>query len=262
MPESDIHGSDGTFTCTDRGFSEAIGAIFGGVVFAQSTQSPDDTQQFPVGAAVKIPPGSRLVASIHLLNPGEVPLTLKPKITLTTIAESDVTTPLAAISFENQALGLPPNAQSSFTLDCDLGSAAVNATGAAPAFHIYYTLAHYHALGTGMTVEAVKPDNTAATIFQTQNQIGDALGAPIDPAFDMTGYSRLRFTCDYYNSTADVVKWGVGNQEMCVFLAFSDSPFDWGGGAVTPDPPGDPTDVDGVQSFTHACTVYTTPLPD
>jgi hypothetical protein len=262
MPEPDIQGSDGTFTCTDRGFSEAVGAIYGGVVFAQSTQSPDDTQAFAPGAAIKIPANSRLVAAIHLLNPGETPLTLRPKITLTGIAEGDVTTQLAAISFEDQALGLPPNAQSAFSLDCDLGSASQNAVGGPPSFNIYYTLAHYHALGIGMTVEAVKPDDTSTMIFQTQNTIGDALGATIDPAFDMTGYTRLRVTCNYYNSTADVVKWGVGNQEMCVFLAFTDSPFDWGGGAVTPDPPGDPTDVDGVMTYSHACTVYATPLPD
>ena len=49
----------------------------------------------------------------------------------------------------------------------------------------------------------------------------------------MTGYTRLRFSCDYYNNTAADGSWGVGNSEMCVFLAFSDSKFNWGGGVAS-----------------------------
>ena len=71
----------------------------------------------------------------------------------------------------------------------------------------------------------------------------------------MTGYTRLRFSCDYYNNTANVVPWGVGSNEMCVFLAFSDSKFNWGGGVTSDDAPGDPTDVNGVMSYTHTCQV-------
>lgn len=251
---------DGTYTCADRGFSEPAAAIFGGVLFAQSTQAPHEVQQFPEGVVIHIPAHYKLVAQIHLLNPTEQDLQLTPSITLTPIAESDVTTKLSAISFEDHALGLPPNAQSSFSVDCDLSQASQNATGGPPDFKIYYALAHYHSLGTGMKVEALKDDDTtAATIYSTENHIGDALGGMIAPAFDMTGYSHLKFECDYYNDRSDTVRWGVGDQEMCVFLAFSDSKFNWGGGATMDGPPGDPTDVNGVQSFTHECTVFANP---
>jgi len=231
------------------------------VLFAQSTQLAQQTQAFPEGAAIHIPPHSKLVAQIHLLNPGDATLQLSPSITLTPLAKQDVTTVMAAISFENHALGLPPNKQSRFTLDCDLGPLSQQlfdqgeATAPAPDWKIYYALAHYHSLGTGLTLEAVKPDGTATQVFTTSNRVGDSLGGPIDPLFDMTGYTRLRFSCDYYNNTANVVPWGVGSNEMCVFLAFSDSKFNWGGGVTSDAPPGDPTDVNGVMSYTHACQV-------
>ena len=260
LPEHFYSDQPNTFDCDETAIT-VTAAVNGGVLFAQSTQLAQQTQAFPEGAAIHIPPHSKLLAQIHLLNPGDSTLHLAPKITLTPLAKKDVTTVMAAISFENHALGLPPNKQSRFTLDCDLGPLSQQlfdqgeATAPAPDWKIYYALAHYHTLGTGLTLEAVKPDGTATQVFTTSNRVGDSLGGPIDPLFDMTGYSRLRFSCDYYNDTANVVPWGVGSNEMCVFLAFSDSKFNWGGGVTSDAPPGDPTDVNGVMSYTHTCQV-------
>jgi hypothetical protein len=260
LPEHFYSDQPDVFDCDDTAIT-VTSAINGGVLFAQSTQEAKQTQAFPEGVAIHIPPKSKLVAQVHLLNPSDYALDLKPKITLTPLAKQDVTTVLAAISFENHALGLPPRKQSRFTLDCDLGPQYTSlyqsgdVSSPAPDFKIYYALAHYHKLGTGLTLEAVKPDGTAATIFNTTAGIGDALGATIDPQFDMTGYTRLRFSCDYYNNTDATVPWGLGNNEMCVYLAFSDSAFNWGGGVPTDDAPGPSTDDNGVMSYTHPCTV-------
>ena len=255
-PEGQFFGADGTFDCDARNFTQPAAAIFGGVLFAQSTQDPHELQAFPPGVAVRVPPRSKLIAQIHLLNPTDTPIQLAPMIALTPLPKASVTTQLAAVSFEDQALGLPPQRRSRFTVDCDLAPAARNLTGADPSFRLYYALAHYHTLGTGLTFEAVTADGTATTIFSTANHVGDTLGGPIAPAFDFTGYTRMRVSCDYFNSTTDTVTWGVGTQEMCVVLAFSDSPYDWAGGATMRDTPGDPT-VDGdVTTYQHACSVF------
>ncbi|HSN28362.1 MAG TPA: hypothetical protein VLT45_18885 [Kofleriaceae bacterium] len=260
IPEHFYADQPDVFPCDETAVT-VTAAVNGGVLFAQSTQLAMQTQAFPEGVAIHIPPHSKLLAQIHLLNPGDSTLKLSPTISLTPLAKKDVTTVLAAISFENHALGLPPNQQSRFTLDCDLAPLSQQlydqgeATSATPDWKIYYALAHYHALGTGLTLEAVKPDGSATQVFTTANRVGDALGAAIDPQFDMTGYTRLRFSCDYYNNTAATVPWGVGTNEMCVFLAFSDSKFNWGGGVTSDDAPGTPTDVNGVMSYTHACQV-------
>jgi hypothetical protein len=258
VPEFTFAGDDGTFRCTDRGFDQAVAAIQGGVIFAQSTQDPHELQQFPAGHVVKVPAHNKLVAQIHLLNSGDDPVHLAPSIALTPIAPADVTTILAGVSFEDQALGLPPNAQSAFTLDCDLGPGYQKVLGKAPDFHIFYALAHYHSLGTALHLEALTADGTSTPIFSTEHMVGDALGGPVAPAFDMTGFTRLRVTCDYYNDRASTVLWGNGDQEMCVFLAFTDSPYNWAGGALTEDPAGAPTMVDGVATYSHACQVLST----
>lgn len=254
-------GPDGEFTCADRGFDQAVAALRGGVLFAQSTQATRSVQSFPAGAAVTIPAHAKLVAQLHFLNASDSAIHLTPAITLTPI--TTVTTTLHGVSFEDHALGLPPGQQSAFSVDCDLqpawdglrGTGAV--TAATPDFHIYYALAHYHALGTGMQIDALAPDDvTATSIFETTASIGDALGGMLDPPFSFAGNSRLRFTCDYYNDTAAPVDWGIGDQEMCVFLAFSDSAYTWAGGALLDNDPGPATPEGNVMTFHHACSVY------
>ena len=258
----DSSADDGTYTCTDRNFDQALAALYGGVLFAQSTQVQDQAQTFQPGMAVRVPARSKLVAQIHLLNAGDTALHLTPTITLDPIAQATVTTNLHGISFEDQALALPPNAQSKFTLDCDLDPNDASPPGAwgPPQFNIYYALAHYHALGTGLELDALMPDDATSTeVFATSAGIGDSLGGPVDPPFAMSQNTHLKFSCSYYNDTANVVTWGLGSEEMCVFLAFTDSPYNFGGGVTAPDAAGDPSVVDGVQEFTHACTVYAVP---
>ena len=256
VPDTAFPGNDGTFSCDERGYNEGVAASLGGVLFAQSTQSPHEIQAFPPGAAVRIPPNSKLVTQPHLLNPGDDAIHANPTIRLLPIGKPEVTTLLAGVSFEDQALAIPSHAQSRFTVECDLAPLYQQKFQRDPDFKLYYALAHYHTLGTGLTLEAVKPDGTAATVFTTSHRAGDTLGGPIAPLFDMTGYTRLRMSCNYVNPRDTTVGWGIGDQEMCVFLAFSDSPSNFGGGA-TDDMPGEPTVVDSnVMSYTHACQTF------
>jgi hypothetical protein len=257
VPEHVFAGPDGTWDCDSRGYSEAIAAVFGGVIFAQSTQTPHEVQAFPPGVAVKLPPKTKLIAQIHLLNPGDAPVQLRPNISLTAIPEAEVTTRLAGISFQNQALGLPANRESRFSVECEIGERHRELLGGMPDFKIYYGLAHYHELGTRLDLEAVRPDGTSTKIYSTAALPGDTMGGPIEPAFDMTGYTRLRFSCDFYNPRAEVVEWGVGDQEMCVFLAFSDSPYAWGGGVNDSDElPQNETAVGNALHYSNPCAVF------
>jgi hypothetical protein len=257
VPEHVFKGEDGTFACADRDFNEPVAAIFGGVLFAQSTQAPHEIQKFADGVVIRIPPHSKLVSQIHLLNPTEAPIVIEPTIAITPIPETAVTTTLSGVSFQNHALALPPAMESRFTVECDLAPRHQEVFGRDPDFKFYYGLAHYHELGIGMTVEGVKPDGSAQTIFTTQTKIGDALGGPIEPTFDMgIGFTRLRFSCDYYNPRSDTVRWGVGDQEMCVFLAFSDSTYNWGGGVTEIEEPMNPMQVGNAMHYTNPCVVF------
>jgi hypothetical protein len=259
VPEHVFPGPDGTFDCDARSFNQATAGIFGGVFFAQSTQSTHELQTFPEGIAVKVPPHSKLVSQLHLLNATDDTLELNPTIGFTPIFETDVKTLLTSVTFEYHTLGLPPQKQSRFAVECDIAPRHQEAFGRAPDFNIYYALAHYHEWGTGLTIEAVRDDGTASTIYTSKNKVGDALGGMLDPKFSMSGYSKLRLTCDYLNDTSSTIWYGNGGGEMCIFLAFSDSPYIWAGGALDEGAPGEPASVEGgVMSYTHGCQVFAT----
>jgi hypothetical protein len=256
VPDHLFPGTDGVFPCKDRSYDQTAAGIAGGVFFAQSTQSTHEVQQFPDGVALKLPVGAKIVAQIHLLNSGDDALELTPTIGYKTIPLADVTTKLASVTFEYHPLALPAQKQSRFTVECDIGPRHQELFGTSPDFNVYYALAHYHEWGTRLLLEAVAPDGAAATIYSTESNVGDVLGGMITPPFSMAGYSKLRLTCDYYNDTTQTLRYGNGTGEMCIFNAFSDSPFNWAGGAIDNGDPGTPTDVDGVMSFTHACQVF------
>jgi hypothetical protein len=256
VPETTFAGEDGSWNCADRNFNEPAAAVFGGVLFAQSTQAPHEIQQFPSGVVIKVPPRSKIVSQIHLLNPTDVPLTIRPTIAIKPILEADVTTLLAGVSFEDQALGLPPHMQSRFSTECDIGTKHQAIFGRAPDFKIYYALAHYHELGTKLTIEAIKPTGETAVVYSTEHNVGDVLGGPLDPQFSMSGYTKLRMSCEFNNPRDATVRWGVGDQEMCVFLAFSDSTYNWGGGVLEKDAPGNPMLDGNMMTFSNSCSVY------
>lgn len=253
VPDFTFPGPDGTFKCDDRGFDQAVAAIKGGVIFAQSTQTPHEIQKFPEGVVVRVPPHHKLVAQIHLLNATDAPLQLKPSIALTYIPDAEVKTRLAGLSFQNAGLALPPMMQSKFSVECDLAAAHRMVLNRDPDFKIYYALAHYHELGTGLTIEAVKDNGEASVIYSTTTAVGDTLGGPINPLFDMTGFTKVRMSCNFYNNRANTVGWGVGDQEMCVFLAFTDSTYNFGGGVLTEGPPENPMMVGNTMTFTNTC---------
>lgn len=256
VPEHVFPGDDGVFTCEDRAFNQATAGILGGVFFAQSTQAEHEVQEFPAGTVIEVPPHSKLVSTIHLLNSGDDTLQLSPHIDVTPIAEKDVVTKLMSVVFEYHPIGLPPQKASRVSVECDIGPRHQEIYGRAPDFNIYYALAHYHKWGTREAMEAVRPDGTSSMIYSTAASVGDSLGGMLDPVFNMSGYTKLRLSCDYFNNTDNTLYYAnSGSGEMCVFLAFSDSTYIWSGGSLDEDPqPG--TDVNGVMSFTRNCQVY------
>lgn len=241
-----FEGEEGIWPCEERGFNEAIAATAGGVLFAQSTQSRHEAQTFPEGVTIVIPPHAQVIGAVHLLNTTGAALDAELSLGLHTIEEADVTTKLTGMSFTNEALALPPSSESEFRAECDLAPTHREALGRAPDFNIYWVLPHYHDLGVGMRIEAYGPEGSDV-IFEGHNPVGDPLGQMIDPPFSMKGYEGLRFSCTYENPRPQSVGYGIGDQEMCVLLAFTDSTHLWGGGLY--GEAGEPADEGGMPTF-------------
>ncbi|HJL01914.1 MAG TPA: hypothetical protein RMH85_33210 [Polyangiaceae bacterium LLY-WYZ-15_(1-7)] len=221
-----FQGEDGLWKCRDRGFDSVAAATSGGVLFAQSTQAAGEEQRFPDRTALRLPPLTRIVGQIHLLNTSPEPTTVEAAMHLDTLPVDAVETRLHGLAFDYLDLQIPPRMQSEFAMECDFAEQ----NGGPLDFRIYYALPHYHELGLGLRVELIGGPRDGEILWESFTPIGEPLGETFDPPLEVDGATGMRVTCVYDNPRDEVVRYGIGTQEMCLMLAFTDSRYIWGGG--------------------------------
>lgn len=223
VPEDVYDGPDGTWNCDDRGFHEVSAGLEGGTFFAQSTQTLEELQAFQEGAVLEIPPRHRIVGGVHLLNVSAAPMNSALTFEIETIPEEDVRVKLRPVAFTNTALDIRQQAESRFGMTCDLSAQFDSTLGTPPDYNIYYVLAHYHEWGNYFRLSFVDDEGGDRTILELQSSVGEPLGSTIDPPISSQGASSLRVECGYMNTTDRDLEYGLGGQEMCVFLAYIDA---------------------------------------
>lgn len=220
VPDDAYDGPDGNWQCEDRAFEQIAAAAMGGVFFAQSTQALRDEQKFPQGAAFEIPAHARIIGQVHTLNVTDDTIDTRLSFEVTTLDADQVTIPLRAMAFTNYALELPPRTKTRARMDCGVPQ---------PDLSIYYVLPHYHSLGSTMTVSVLGGASDGEEIFRATATYGDALGKTYDPPVVLEGAEKLRIACEYDNPRDEQVGYGVGDQEMCVVLIYSNADMQGGG---------------------------------
>jgi hypothetical protein len=208
------------YGCGGEGFDENAAAVVGGVVFAQSTQIAYEVQYLPTGTAIRIPPYSRIIGAVHLLNYGAEAQTTHAQMTLHTMKKAEVETPLTPFRLTYSALTLPPKMESEFTGECDLREDYSDLTGKDLDISLYYALPHFHGLGTSFSLEVLGGEKDGDVIFEQSGFGLDPYGRTFAEPIDLTGAHGIRFSCGYFNPREESVGWGIGDQEMCVMLGF------------------------------------------
>jgi hypothetical protein len=229
VPDDQFKLPDGIWKCDENNFSELVAGLEGGFLFALSTQSTGETQSLPPGSAIRIPPYSRIIGSSHLLNTSDDAVTTTLHLKLQTIPPTQVTAKLAPARISYHDLKIAPSAHSAFTEECDLSAAYDGLYHRPLAYKLYYTLSHYHALGTYQQLEIMGGPRDGEVIVRHEG-FGDNAGHAIDPPLDLAaaGAKGLRLTCGYNNPRNAQVGWGIGDQEMCVMAlqAVTDFAYD------------------------------------
>jgi len=246
--------------CYDEGFHEIDAALAGGVVYAQSTQVKRELQKFVPGAAVRIPPRSRVITVTHLLNYTPSPQTTGLRITLHTLPRAEVTRPLTPAQVVYSDLQIPPQATSYFGATCDLAKAYTNLVAGPMTMKLHYVLPHYHALGAGFEVQIVGGARDGEVIVDLGAFRDEPFGFAFDPPIDLGDATGLRWGCKFDNPTDEVVRWGIGDQEMCEGLLFLESPIAFSAQTRATE---SHSTVEGVETFSGACDVLAFPFdPD
>ncbi len=225
-PEDQFDGPDGFWKCRDRGYSQLKAALLGGVLYAQSTQAEREVQKFPDGVAVRIPPRSRIISDVHVLNTTKDEVTGNAKLTLYTIEEENVTVKLAPFHLTYDGLDIPPQATSRFTGECDLRAAFEdNKQPAVVNGDIYYILPHTHALGSRFFTDIMGGPDDGQRLIDISGFNSEARGRSYNPPVKVRDATGFRFGCEFDNPRTERVGWGFGDQEMCELLGFWASPL-------------------------------------
>lgn len=219
VPEDRYPGADGVWRCSERNYDQLSAAVAGGVLYAQSTQATREVQKFPDGAAVRIPPRSKIIGDVHLLNVTSAPATGHLELSLYTLAPDAVTVKLAPFHLTYQALDIPAQSTSRFTGTCDL----TNASAMSPSIKLYYALPHTHALGSRFFLKALGSAHDGEMLLDVRGFNGEARGRNYTPPVDLSGLTGFEFGCEFENPRAERVGWGFGDQEMCEMLGFIES---------------------------------------
>ncbi len=225
VPEDRFEGPDGVWPCDERNYDQLSAAVAGGVIYAQSTQADREVQKFPDGAAVRIPPRSRIIGDVHVLNTSTEPQTGHAELTLYAIPKANVTVPLAPFHLTYDTLAIPPLARSRFSGTCDLAPDWMESTGGPVSMKLYYGLPHTHALGVRFFLQAKGGPRDGEMLLDVHGFNGEARGTYYEPPIDLTGITGLTFGCEFENPRDEVVEWGFGDQEMCEMLGFIASPL-------------------------------------
>ncbi|MBK9036991.1 MAG: hypothetical protein IPL61_38030 [Myxococcales bacterium] len=224
VPDTLYQQPDGSWDCNAVGFDELVAAVAGGFLFAQSTQVSDEDQTFKDGAAIRIPPYSRIIGSTHLLNVGDTTLASEMAISVHTLPPEDVRVKLVPSRATYFDLHLAAGRASTVSTTCELAQHYQAEIGMPLKERIHYVLPHYHALGTSTEIALVGGPRDGEVILHTSG-FGEVSGKAFSPPIDVAaaGATGLRFSCSFMNPTNQEVQWGIGDQEMCEFALFVDS---------------------------------------
>ena len=253
VPEDRFDGPDGTWPCSEREYGEVAAGVAGGVFFAMSTQATEDDQAFPPGAAYRIPPRSRIIGGVHVLNTTTARLDTAMTVRATTLPRASVTKPLQELYITNTALDIPARTVGAFTTDCNVATTYRSHAREAMAFNIYYVLPHFHEIATEFKLELSGGTRDGDVVFETGGGVGDPLGLTMTEPFNVAGATGFRLTCTFDNSSDALVSYGLNREdEMCVLLAYTDAPVKVLGQSNGISTAGTP-DLDGIVPFTVDC---------
>jgi hypothetical protein len=256
VPDNYFDGPDGVWPCDERDYHQTAAALYGGVLYAQSTQASHEVQRFPPGAVVRLPAHARIIGDIHLLNVTPEAVTGRAALTIYGIDERDVTVNLTPMHMTYDTLAIPPRSRSRFYAACDLATEFADNGISRFDVTMYYLLPHTHALGRRFYIKVIGGELDGRALLDVGGTLGEAMGRYFDPPLPLTGATGLEFGCEFDNPRDETVEWGFGDQEMCEFLGFAASSalFETRISEVN-----ESGEVDGMPTFTGPCESLVVP---
>ncbi|MSP60404.1 MAG: hypothetical protein EXR72_08690 [Myxococcales bacterium] len=243
VPSDRYPGPDGTWDCSERKYDELTAAMAGGVLYAQSTQAEREVQRFPNSGAVRIPPYSKIISDVHILNASAKPISGHARLSLYTLPRDQVKVKLTPFHLTFRTLDIAPQAITRFTAACDLEGIYQGSLNTPVDLQIYYVLPHTHKLARRFFLEVMGGPRDGEKLVELAGFDSGARGRAYDPPRSLDGADGLRFGCEFENPTDKRLHWGFGDNEMCELLGFGESKIAFESGVSQLRPGGSDGDV-------------------
>jgi hypothetical protein len=183
--------------------SNARGVIYGG-------QTPIGSEQLPQGVGLPTNASQVLIFQVHYLNAGATDLaaTVHVELTLDTNAD-DIAQRAGIIFFYDPFIDVPAGATSKAAMRCPIPSDIT----------LLYASSHYHSRGVGYGAYVDTAAAPADKPFYTSTSWSSPDNAQL--TMPIAAGSRLRFECDYDNSSGTQAFFSgqsAQTNEMCMFI--------------------------------------------
>lgn len=187
-------------------------AVIPDVLFASSTQvTGREDLVLPPGLAFRIDPAREVSTNYHLLNPGSEPQRIEVAYDFFTMPDDLLVNEVAAFAMQVNDFLVPPHTTQ------DVGSTCRVFGG-----EVVSIMPHYHQFSERYTTEIVPPDGQgdARMVYEDQGFDTESDIAIYDPPLTLGDFDSFRFGCRFNNTTDHDIRFGLGENEMCVLFGY------------------------------------------
>ncbi|MCS6914232.1 MAG: hypothetical protein RMK29_12715 [Myxococcales bacterium] len=180
------------------------------VLFGNSTQvEGTEALVFPEGLGYAVDTTGEIISSVHILNPTPAALRVEVAYDFFTMPREQLVEEVVPFQMSVNQFRIPPGTRRTVSTECDVFGG-----------RIVSLMMHTHRLATGTAVVQRREGAPDVLIYE---------GGPYDTASDIRVYDpplqlepfdRLRFSCDFHNTLDREVRFGLGDNEMCVLFGY------------------------------------------
>jgi hypothetical protein len=191
-----------------------IGTAVPDVLFANSTQVVGtETLAFPPGMGWPIDTTREVSTSIHFLNATAQAVDVEVVYDFFTMEEGELTDEVAPFFMQMNDFVIPPHSVKTIGSDCRVFGGKVVSL-----------MPHTHQWATRFTVDLLP---FAGGEQRVMDQVGYDLASDIQlyqPPLDLTEVDRIRYQCTFDNVLDHELRYGLGENEMCILFGYITPP--------------------------------------
>jgi hypothetical protein len=193
----------------DDAFSD-LPAVIPDVLFASSTQvTGREELVLPPGLAFRIDPTREISTNYHLLNTASEKRRIEVAYDFFTMPDPYLVNEVAAFVMQVSDFLVPPHTTQEVGTTCRaFGGSVVS------------LMPHFHQFSERFAADVVTLDGASSPAYADQGFDTESDILTYDPPLELGDLDSLRFSCRFNNTTDHDIRYGLGENEMCILFGY------------------------------------------